>query len=222
MENAQTSDPVLTAAKQIDRYWYQDGINEIGRGIGMLGGGAVAYMVHTEMATGKAAWSAVAIGFAGVALGFSEGKVKKLLRERFSYPRIGYLSEKGGEPLSRRRKIAIAVTMSILLLIPLATILMLRGHREPPRDLFGWMRWFPFAAGPFFMGAAVVDYERFKLPRLLMVGFLGMITGLAVSIFIDAAFLPWAVFALVYGIIVIASGTSALVSLVRTTPAEVE
>ena len=223
MEQVVLKDPVAAAHARTDGYWYKDGINEISMGIGMLGGAMVAYMVHTEIATGKAEWPGVTVGLVGVLLTFADGRLKKYLRERFSYPRIGYLSEKGGEPLSRRRKALIVIVMTALLLFPIAVLVYLldRPH-QPASSLFGWMRWGPLAAAPFFFAGSVFDYRRFKLRRILVDGVLTMIAGVASSLLFDAAFLPYVVFAGTCAIIKIAAGTQTLLSIVRTVPVSAE
>jgi hypothetical protein len=178
-------------------------------------------MIHAQMTGDGPQWLGLAVGFSGVALGLADGRIKKMLRERYTLPRIGYLSERGGEPLSLRRRVVITVVLTALALMPVALIAFLVQRPEPTHVTLGWMRWFPGVAGAFMVAAAFIDYRRFKLPRLMVSGVLTMIAGVASSL-INAAFLPLVVFCLLKGTIEIVSGTSALVALVRSTPINTE
>jgi hypothetical protein len=221
MGATQASDPVVAAATKIDGYWYQDGINEITAGIGFLSASAVAYMVHRQLVS-TTDWAAVAIGVGGGALGFTEDLVKKVLRERFSYPRIGYLSELRGEPLSRRRKVIAVTFLIVAVLIPIAAIALMKDHHRPAATRFGWMRWLPMVMGFGLFFGGIIDYKRFRLPRLVITGSLVMLAGVASSVFIDAAFLPWVGAGFASAVISIVSGLVALASLVRTVPVSTE
>jgi hypothetical protein len=219
MKHADMPDPVVAAHARTDGYWFKDGINEIGLGLSLLQGAAIAAMMHLQAATGRADWPGLVIGLAGVALMFLNGRVKKFLRERFSYPRIGYLSEQAGEPLTTRRKVLAGVVLVVLLLFPAAVLAYLwdRPH-QPVSTMFGWLRWFPLVGGPFFLVTAWIDYRRFRLRRIVVDGILSAIAGVASSLLFDAAFLPWAVFGFSCAIIKVAAGTWTLRSIVRTVP----
>ena len=217
----EVADPVQAASKKIDAYWYQDGITEIGQGISAISIAGIALMSHRQMTT-TTDWIGVGIGWACLAIGFSEGWVKKKLRERYSYPRIGYRSEVRGEPFSQRRKILAWSVLGVLLVLPFVILYMTLGRDMSFRTSFGWARWFPLIFGIGLMIASVYDYRRFHLPRLLVAGVLTMIAGAASSLLIDAAFLPWVVFGFAMAIIKIVSGTLALAELVRTVPATPE
>jgi hypothetical protein len=213
-----TADPVGVATARAGEYWFRDGVNEIGMGLGSFGMAGIMYMVHREMATGHAEWSGVAVGLAGLAISLSDGWVRRRLRERFTYPRIGYLSDKGGEPLSRRRKAMIYGLTIVLVALPLVVAAFVVQRRSTAMGLFGLMRWFPLVVGPMMLGAAASDVERFKLPRLWIKGGLLAAAGPAVSFMIRAPFLACAVYSLVAAIVSIASGAVALTSLVRSVP----
>ena len=219
MQHAGIPDPVAAAHVRTDGYWFKDGINEISLGISLLSGAAIAAMMHLQNATGRAEWPGLVIGLVGVVLMFLNGRARKFLRERFSYPRIGYVSEQSGEPLTRRRKMLAGVVLVVLLLFPAAILAYLwdRPH-QPVSTMFAWLRWLPLVGGPFFLLGAWIDYRRFRLRRIIVDGILTAIAGVASSLLFDAAFLPWAVFGFSCAIIKIAAGTWALRSIVRTVP----
>jgi hypothetical protein len=138
---------------------------------------------------------------------------------RFSYPRIGYLSDRPGEPLPRRMLVIRILVMIVFTLLPLGLIVYLMNRHEPTAYTLGWMRWFPFVAGPFLFAGAFLDYERFKIPRLLISGFLTLIAGLFATAWFRQPFLAMAVFMTLQAMIKLVSGGAALAKLVRTVPA---
>lgn len=97
-----------TVIQRTQRYWYVDGLNEIATGLIILLIG-IYFLVVNAFSTG--ALSAVMVGI-GVpvlmlALAWAGGKIVKMLKERITYPRTGYIAfnpQKGG----RRSKLKTA------------------------------------------------------------------------------------------------------------------
>jgi hypothetical protein len=77
--------------------------------------------------------------------------------------------------------------------------------------------------GAAFLGARMFyDYQRLKLPRLIVSGAAKLILGMAATVLVKPGLLTLAVFALVVGIVSIVSGALALASLVRSVPIATE
>ena len=217
-----TPDPLEAVRIRTSAYYYQDGINEIGMGIGSIGGAGTSYMVHHMMTTKGDAWMAVAVGFAALAISMLDGRITRWLRERYSYPRIGYLSDRPGEPVPPRMLLTKILVMTFFTLLPLALIVYLMNRHDPTEYTLGWARWFPFVAGPFMFGGSWLDYERFKLNRLPIAGFLTFIAGLFATSVFKQPFLACAVFMALHSVIKLVSGGVALTNLVRTVPVVAE
>lgn len=212
------TDAVSAARARAGDYAYRDGVNEIGSGVGMIGLVGMTFMLHRSMTTEEESWGVMILALAGVALSFCEGPLKKHLRQRLTYPRIGYLNERGGEPATAKRKIIVAAIMAGVIILPLLMLVVAIGRDVDILTAIGWIRWLPLVWGPLMLVALLWDRKRFNVPRLWAPAILLAIVGPAASLSFTSPFLAFAVFYLAHSIINIVSGTVALITLVRNVP----
>src|SRR5688572_23756999 len=103
MATAEPSEALGAASARASWYQYRDGVNEIGTGVALLGTAGMCYMLYDSLRPGEDRWAGLIWGFAGIAVSFLDAPLKKFLRRRLTYPRLGYLSDKPGEPLRGKR-----------------------------------------------------------------------------------------------------------------------
>src|SRR5687768_14263199 len=88
-------DALATAKGRAFWYFYRDGVNEIGMGVAMLGIVGISYMLHQQLAPSDTERTSLIWGFLSMAALLLDRPLRNFLRRRLTYPRIGYLSEKG-------------------------------------------------------------------------------------------------------------------------------
>jgi hypothetical protein len=163
--------PILEARVRARRYWYRDGLIEIVVGIVVLlmSGECLIVALGQRKATGYLLGYAVSM----VAVAVLVPRVTAVVRERVTYPRSGYAHSGTSR---RKRSIALIIVGALLLI----AARVLASHRS----LIGWdyARWLPAMAGVAIGAIFVYESRRLRLSRLLAVGVLSIILGIAVCI----------------------------------------
>jgi|SRR5271166_2414728 len=171
-------DPIVEARGRIERYSQLDGLMEIDAGIGQLLIGG--WLILTTSSNSSAMWyKPIALIYALVFCAFAlfQQRVVRAIRERITYPRIGYVSP--GET-GRKRGIVIAAICALLPFV--AGVLAFRFAGRPTGwDLLHWLQWAPAVFGLTFGTASIFFGVRLRLPRFLLIGILAISLGVAVS-----------------------------------------
>lgn len=119
-----SSDPVEEIKRRTQRYWYVDGLSEIGAGCVLIVLGLLYVVVALTSNPSVRNWLlglgqplVVLAGFIGIR------KVVSTLKERVTYPRTGYVAYRTRTPLQRRRSfwIAMGTAIGVSLLTALLT-----------------------------------------------------------------------------------------------------
>jgi hypothetical protein len=207
---------IRAAEERVERHRHQDGVGEVFGGMQWLFL-AVAFFSLNRQANGDPGFLAVGLTIAAIVLLEFGIRLRDSLRQRFIYPRLGYLSDERAEPVSTVRRIiawglAIAIWLIFMSVDSWKINATTPGFASAIRTLM--------TAGAAFLGARTFyDYQRLKLPRLIVSGAAKLILGTAATLLVKPGLLTLSVFALVVGIVSIVSGTLAVASLVRSVPA---
>ena len=204
-------DPVTDIQKRTQRYWYEDGIWEIGFGLvnALLG---VFYLL-----TSRLNWDgplSIVLMFLqmGVLIGLflSINKVVKFLKERITYPRTGYVAYRKPAPSARLKKIILAALLSagMAALVGALAVIQQTANRMP------------LVISILLAGTLIYIGYRFSLMRLYIIAALTILWGYVLSLTQFSDFASTGAFFAGYGSLILLSGLVTLfIYLRRTYPA---
>jgi hypothetical protein len=204
-------DPLFEARSRAQRYWCRDGLSEMVVGIvSLLQGG---WILFNHLVNSKSFWYLPGALICLLLIAkFPVARIMAALRERFTYPRSGYVDD--GESARKRR---IRVGMVLAILASVIGVLALRYAGVGGWDPDHWIQWLPAVGGLTVGAVSVYVSVRQGLPRYLVVGLLSFVLGVAVSIEYPLK-LAMAIWLAGNGCAWLCSGGVALWNFVRTTP----
>jgi uncharacterized membrane protein HdeD (DUF308 family) len=168
-------DPLLEVRLRAQRYWYRDGLSEMVVGIvSLLQGGWILFN-HLVNSKSFWYWPGALICLLLIAV-IPVARITAAIRERFTYPRSGYVDD--GESV-RKRRIRVGMALGILVIVVGSLALRYAGLRawDPDR----WIQWLPAVGGLTLGAVSVYVWVRQGLPRFLVLGVLSIVLGVAVS-----------------------------------------
>jgi uncharacterized membrane protein HdeD (DUF308 family) len=205
------SDLLFEARVRARRYWYRDGLSEMVVGIvSLLQGGWILFN-HLVNSKSSWYWPGALICFLLIAA-FPMARIKAAIRERFTYPRGGYVED---DESVRKRRIRVGMTLGIL--VTAIGTLTLRYASVRGWDPDHWIHWLPAVSGLTVGAVSVYVWVRQGLPRYLVVGLLSITIGVAVSNEYPMK-LAMAIWLAGNGCAWLCSGGVALWNFVRSTP----
>lgn len=167
----------LSAARfRAQRYWYRDGVLELIVGIVFLLQGG--WILINHLINSKSSWylPIVLIYLLLIAaFSVSVARMRNVVRERYTYPRSGYV---GDDESARKRRIRIGVVLAI---VAAAVGLVAFRHTAGGRLLNQWILLLPTAGGLTVGAASIYVSVRQGLPRFLILGAISIILGVSVS-----------------------------------------
>jgi MFS family permease len=204
---AEQNDLLTKVGRSYVRHRYEDGLDELASGVDLaVMGVALSVMALSLRQQVDYAWFTAAI-FLALAVGVSRDRVMERIRQRVTYPRIGYVSAERGEPLSRNRKWLMWLILLPMAVAPVAIAVLLFTDRLPDlRTAAEWGRWAPALYGVLMAAVSWWDADRFGIRRLRLsgvsIGFAGIVASLAASDVVSASGL----FCLGWGVIELTTG----------------
>lgn len=196
--------------KRTERYWYRDGLWEIGFGLANLLLGL--FYLLTNLVGWQGPWAIVlALLQIGVIVGvfLMVGRLVVFLKERITYPRTGYVAYRRASRRSRLQKAAIAGLLSAGMAALIAVIARYQSSENQTA-----------LASSLLMAAALIYLGyRFGLLRFYALGVLTVGLGLGIASLPIAD--PMTMFVLFggFGLLLIASGLITLVTYLNQTKA---
>ena len=205
-------DPLFEARTRAQRYWYRDGLEEMTLGL-------VSILMSVWMlALSEAVWS-VPISLIYMLLLLMAAifvpRIKTAIRERVTYPRSGYVDERGGSWLQGRVARTLLLATAALVFASVAA-LALRYVGGANLALAPAVHWAPALVGIAVCAVSLYVCMRQGLSRFLVVGVVASILGVAVSIEYPPI-LAMAIFMAGVGCAWLCSGGVALWNYVRRT-----
>jgi hypothetical protein len=201
-------DPTREIEKRAQRYWYEDGIWEIGFGLAnaLLG---CLYLVTNQMDwSGYGSLALTLVQLAGlIAMFWMINPFVKFLKERITYPRTGYVAYR--KPARRSRVYGILKTMLLA-----AAVGALIGVLAATR--FGANR-MALIVSVIMGGTLVYLGYRFDLLRLYAAGALTVLWGYLVSLFIADYNQSTSVYFIGFGSLILLIGLATLLTYIRRT-----
>ena len=201
------NDPIEEIQLQTKRYWYVDGLTEIGAGslIFLLG---LLYLLADILSPSVLATWLVSFGQPAIIIGgwFVVNWVVRRMKERITYPRTGYVAyrrERGGK---RLRTILVTFGLAALIAIAAVYFAQLAGERMIPL-LIGLM----MAAAIAYLGYA------FYLRRFYLLAVISIVLGGVGTLFGLRDNLALALFFCGFGIAWMVSGSVTLKAYLRST-----
>lgn len=203
------NDPINDITKRTQRYWYEDGIWEIGFGlVNLVLSGFYLIVASTEW-KGPLALVLMLLQM-GVIIGafLLVNKVVKYLKERITYPRTGYVVYRKPPVKSRlRRGLVTALTaLSIAVLISVIGVMRLAPNRMP------------LVVSVVMAGSLVYLGYRFGLLRFYGIAALVILLGYGVSLSSLSDTLSTAYYFGGFGLLMMLSGGITLLIYLRRTP----
>jgi hypothetical protein len=195
------------ATRRTQRYWYVDGLVEIGAGLVILLL-ALFYLLIRDLFELTLGGVAVGIGQpAVVILGiWLARKGIQRLKERLTYPRTGYVAYP--RPGGKHRLIRMIALSIIVFFMAAGFVLLIRGLDQ---------NWFPAITGAEFCVIILYLGMRFALPRFYLQAFISLLAGLLTSYLHLSGFVAWAFFFALIGLGWTASGGVTLWAYLRHT-----
>ncbi len=180
--------------KRLNRYWYVDGISEIGFGLLCLVLGLYFYAV-SDLDEGSLAFQLLSIGFVLIILGsaFGINRLVSYLKNRITYPRTGFVAYRRVRSYWRWLVGALVGTLSAGLMIFLARI---------PASL----DWKVFITGIMFTLVALYIAFRIGLLRYALIAIAAFTLGVYLSIQSLGNYQGLAAFYLLLGAMISATG----------------
>lgn len=206
MQNPSLSD----IKKRTQRYWFEDGIWELGFGLANLLLGLFFYLVVTFQLKGIL----LAAGQVAMVIGvfFGLGFFVKALKERITYPRTGYVVYHRPSTSARLKRILLTAGLSagIGALVGIGATVKL--VRNTPALLSGIL-----------IGASLVYLgRRFQINRLYVEAALTLLLGYTISLMEISGVTVTAIFFSAFGLLMAVSGGAALlIYLIRSRNASV-
>lgn len=206
-----TNDPIQETIQRTNRYWYVDGLAEMGTGT-LLALYGLFVLVASRIPAG---WAAALLNGIGQPLFFIGGTILmgvivRRLKERVTYPRTGYVAYR-----RRPRRAARALVMGLVFgaTFSILSIVLISSLRD------NWI--------PAFVGLALGATQAWMayslgVRRFYLLAACTILMGLGLAFLTLPADMPLVVFFVGIGLCAILSGTWALLHYLRsTTPPEV-
>lgn len=198
--------------QRAQRYWYEDGIWEIGFGLINLLLGIFFLLTSRVNWVGPLALVMVALQL-GVFLGafWLIGKVVRLLKERITYPRTGYVAYRRRPASARARQVVLAAAISAGIGGLTAVLATLESTENR----------MPMVTGLFLALALVFLGRRFSLQRMYIQAALVLLLGFGISQGPFTMDISTGAFFSGFGLLMMISGVIVLIGyLRRTAPAD--
>lgn len=206
-------DPLFEARTRAQRYWYRDGLEEMT--LGLLS----VLMSVWMLALSEAVWS-VPISLIYILLlllaAIFVPRIKTTIRERITYPRSGYVDERGGSWLKGRLARALLLATAALVFAGAAVLAFRCAGNANLALARAAVHWAPALVGIAVCAISLYVCMRQGLVRFLVVGVVASILGVAVSIEYPPT-LATAIFMAGVGCAWLCSGGVALWNYVRKT-----
>lgn len=210
----QPNDPVLEMKKKTERYWYEDGIWEIGYGLAnvLLGG----FFLLSNSLSVEGLWNILWLFVQlGVVIGviFFVSYFVRMLKERITYPRTGYIAY-AKPPVSRRVK---RIVFTALFSAGIAFVIGIFNTYQKTGNHMALI------TATIFSGALVYLGYRFTLVRFYVIAAFTLLFGYGMSLLDLNLDLSMAVVFIGFGVLVLCSGLVALINYLRRThPVDLE
>jgi len=204
-------DQLHQIARRTERYWFEDGIWEIGFGLIFALLALFYWITSLSDWTGPRSFILLILQM-GVFIGalFIMGRVVKTLKERITYPRTGYVAYRRPEPRTRLRKALVAGLVAALIgaFVSVISSLQVMENR------------LPLITGAILAVALAIIGYRFNLLRMYLLALLCIVLGYGLSLANLAEPLITPVFFGSYGLLIFLSGLlTLLIYITRTRPA---
>lgn len=203
--------PVIEVApRRAARYWYEDGLVEIGAGLLFLLLAGLFAVEGLAPAGSLPPWFS-AFGLPVIVLGgmIVLGLALRTLKQRLTYPRTGYVAYPPTRPIRKALAGIIGGVVSLLL------VLLLLSHPE-------WLAALPAVQGAVVAAVWLLLSIRMGVPRMAVQGLLALGAGVIVSLIGLGTSLGTAVVFGAIGLGSLISGTFVLSRYLRMTPRPVE
>ena len=199
--------------KRTQRYWYVDGLAEIGVGAILVVLGLFYAVLETLPANAAKSWL-LGLGQPVLIIGFAVlvRWIVRRLKEKITFPRTGFIAYRPAEP---RRKIS-GILIAIVTAVTLGLVVFISRS---------WvnLQWVPSITGLFAGLLTFMIAYRIKLPRFYFLTIYTLAVGFTASLLRLTDSLNNEVFLIGLGVGWIVSGLLTLVKYLRSTsPAEVE
>jgi hypothetical protein len=140
-------------------------------------------------------------------------KAIERLREKYTYPRIGYVKLRDGS--SREVGKGFIGFLAIVFLVPISIVAFLLGGNVTIAMLF---RWLPFAFGVVMIGPSMFIVEVTGSRIYYLLGISTSITGYGISYLVDQGLLGLMIFMLLWGILISLAGLVIFIRFIRKYP----
>jgi hypothetical protein len=155
------TDPVIEATKRAQRYWYEDGIWEIGFGLLNLILCAFYFLVQFDLWTGPLVFIPLLLQIVIIiGAGWLINRVVAFLKERITYPRTGYVAYRKISPMSRLKRMLLTGTIAVVTGGVVGAVATSGGEKSVV----------PLVAGALTAGVMVYLGYRFSLARMYVLG----------------------------------------------------
>lgn len=206
-----SQDQLHQIARRTERYWFEDGIWEIGFGLVNALLALFYWIITLSDWTGPRLFILLILQL-GVITGafFVMGRVVKALKERITYPRTGFVAYRRPETRARLRKALFAALLAGLIGAFVSVVSSLQAAEDH----------LPLITGAILAVALALIGYRFNLLRMYLLALLSIVVGYGISF----ASLPDTLIAPVffgsYGLLIFLSGLiTLLIYIARTRPA---
>jgi hypothetical protein len=161
---------IEVAPRRATRYWYEDGLVEIGSGLLFLLLAGLFSVEGLAPAGSLPPWFS-ALGLPVIVLGgmIVLGLALRALKERLTYPRTGYVAYPPTRPL---RKVLAGVIGGV---VSMLVVLVLLSHPE-------WLTAMPAVQGAVVAAVWFLLSYRMGVPRMAIQGLLALVAGVLVSL----------------------------------------
>lgn len=201
-------DPVKDIEKRTQRYWYEDGIWEIGFGLvnALLG---VFYLLTNQMSWDGPLSIVLAVLQMAVIVGafYSINFFVKYLKEHITYPRTGYVVYRRPVGTARVKRFVLVILMAAG---TAAVVGFVAAFNATPNQM-------PLIIGAILAGTLGYLSYRMRLLRLAVNAVLTVLIGVAVSLANLSDHLSTGVFFAAFGALIFLSGGLALLRYLRRT-----
>ncbi len=207
-----TNDPIRETIQRTNRYWYVDGLAEMGTGTLLLLYGLFV-LAASRVPEG---WLAVLLNGIGQPLFFIGGTILmgiivRRLKEHVTYPRTGYVAYRKRPRRAARALVTGLVFGAVFSILSIALISSLREN------------WIPAFVGLALGAAQAWMAYSLGVRRFYLLAACTILIGLGIAFWALPANIPLVVFFVAIGLCAILSGTWALLHyLGSTTPPEVQ
>jgi hypothetical protein len=204
------NDPVLQATKRAQRYWYEDGIWEIGFGLLNLILCIFFFFVQFDRWTGPLVFIPLLIEVATIiGAGWLIKRVVAFLKERITYPRTGYVAYRKISPMSRLKRVLLTGAIALFTGGVVGAIAASGGVKSVA----------PLVTGVFTAGVMIYLGYRFSLARMYVLALILVFLGVGIYFAGFNNTLGSATFFGGFGLLMLLSGgLTLLVYLRRTNP----